>query len=471
MIKIVTFICAIALTVVSNKSTGQASMPGSCGTGVSDVQRNWLNDYVQKGRNANFRKSGATHYVPLYFHIVGDNDGKGYYGRGQLLEEICQLNHQYEPVGFYFTFAGLEYINSTAYFDHDYGVGQNMMDNYNRPNAANIYIVLNPAGNCGYFSWGGDAIAIGKSCMGTGATTMAHELGHFFSLPHPFDNVNGEVEYVNGTNCGWAGDLFCDTRADFLDYRWQCPYMGTKTDPMGDKYNPDETLYMSYSADRCANRFTTEQIDAMNFNLQNIRTYLDKPAVDTSVFTQKSTPLWPPNSVTANNSHITLKWSSVPGAKWYVLQATQISVFTNNLPLDVVVKDTVYYATTLLSDKTYRWRVRPVKEGRTCSEFSDVGIFNTSSTAAGIGNIEGKTINLYPNPTNGSLSVFMTFDNSLQTNEATIYSAEGKQIGTKALEVKGTNLYEMNIEGLAKGFYWILVQDGETDYRQKLLVQ
>ncbi len=43
--------------------------------------------------------------------------------------------------------------------------------------------------------------------------TIAHEMGHYFGLLHTHETANG-TELVNGTNCGTAGDLLCDTPAD-----------------------------------------------------------------------------------------------------------------------------------------------------------------------------------------------------------------------------------------------------------------
>ena len=75
------------------------------------------------------------------------------------------------------------------------------------------------------------------------------------------------VERVDGVNCDIAGDGFCDTPADYLNYRWNCNNQGlsnvTQTDPLGEKLKSDGSLIMSYSSDVCSYRFSEEQIAAM----------------------------------------------------------------------------------------------------------------------------------------------------------------------------------------------------------------
>ena len=418
-------------------------------------------------------KSAVQYYVPLYMHILGDDADKGFYSANQLMADICQLNEQYAPVGFYFYLKGFDYISNSAWYDHaTYGPGSTMMRQNNKPNAANIYVVANPAGNCGYFSPGQDGIALGKNCMGNGTTTFAHELGHFFSLPHPFTNVTGLKEYVDGSNCAIAGDLFCDTRADFLDYRWPCPYTGNETDPRGQVYNPDETLYMSYALDKCANRFSLEQIDAVVYNINSQRINLQGPAQDTMPVQTKLTRLLPLEGEAQKPTHATFSWRKDPKAIGYVLQASQISVFPGNLPLDVITADTFYVATKLSDSRTYRWRVRPVYAGKTCTEFSDTGTFYTSVTASiktfGAGN---SAVKLYPNPANNSQEVFIAFENDQMVTKANIYTVDGKMISAATIEQQSNTMYKMNISALRAGVYFVDITTETAAYRQKQLVE
>lgn len=107
-----------------------------------------------------------------------------------------------------------------------------------------------------------------------------HQLGHYFGLPHTFDEVllpavpaasppppAGVVsqEYADGSNCATHGDRFCDTDAD--------PRSGAPKDGMNTYYIPPGDNIMSYYyASRC--RFTTEQYNYMADVIQNKRLYL-----------------------------------------------------------------------------------------------------------------------------------------------------------------------------------------------------
>ncbi len=81
-----------------------------------------------------------------------------------------------------------------------------------------------------------------------------------------------EVEKMDFSNCYDSGDRFCDTRPDYLNYRWACApdslSVTVQKDPNGVEFRSDATLYMSYSLDVCSNRFTDEQIEAMRTNFQ-----------------------------------------------------------------------------------------------------------------------------------------------------------------------------------------------------------
>jgi hypothetical protein len=52
-----------------------------------------------------------------------------------------------------------------------------------------------------------------KISYATNDRTLAHELGHFFSLLHKHSTSFGE-ELAGGSNCDIAGNLFCYTPAD-----------------------------------------------------------------------------------------------------------------------------------------------------------------------------------------------------------------------------------------------------------------
>ena len=217
------------------------SQSSTCGTEMPENMMNWLKAYKQQPINsANKIAQDGPIFIPLAIHIVGTDEGGGYYKVQDLMEALCHLNEQYEPVGFFFyIFGEINYINNSDVYEHtsSWSISGTIQQN-NVSGAANLYFVQDPAGNCGYFSGGLDFIMLRKSCSGPNNSTIAHELGHYFSLPHTFYGWEGRDPYndaarfqderVNGSNCNFAGDYFCDTPADYISDRWSCPYSRTK---------------------------------------------------------------------------------------------------------------------------------------------------------------------------------------------------------------------------------------------------
>lgn len=86
----------------------------------------------------------------------------------------------------------VNYIDNSKWDSHPrFEAGIEMMKINNIKNVINCYIVTDPAGNCGYFAYEGDAVALSKTCLGKSSHTWAHELGHYFSLPHTFLDGKG----------------------------------------------------------------------------------------------------------------------------------------------------------------------------------------------------------------------------------------------------------------------------------------
>ncbi len=263
--KLFSFLLAFAFSL----SLFSQSEPAPCGTnlGISP----WLRDF--QSRIHETPRNDDMLFLPVQVHVVGTDEGNGYFSRNAVLNAFCTLNADFEQANMQFFLANpINYINNSDYYEHDFDGGFDMMDENNFPNVINCYIVEDPAGNCGYFFPGVDGIALNKGCTQPNDHTWAHEVGHFLSLPHPFRGWEGveefdysepaptmwgnrRVERLDGSNCGFAGDGFCDTAADYLNYRWSCNSSGEssvqQTDPSGATFFSDGRLFMSYSNSAC----------------------------------------------------------------------------------------------------------------------------------------------------------------------------------------------------------------------------
>jgi hypothetical protein len=189
------------------------------------------------------------------------------------------------------------------------------------------------------------------------------------------------VEYVDGSNCAIAADLICDTKPDYLSYRWDCNSQGNslvqQKDPNGETFFSDGTLFMSYSFDKCANRFSDEQISVLRATLVNKKSdWLtnEPPQGDIDGVPQLLAPIGGELSPTVGT---VLHWSSVPNATRYVVQLSRFSSFSIR-ELDVVTTDTSLVLGSIVVNQNYYWRVRPFNDWYVCTSTTPSAIFKSA---------------------------------------------------------------------------------------------
>jgi len=365
-----------------------ASGQERCGTQYPEEMETWLKNYKQENPGSLRATNYPQVYIPLKIHIVGTNTGTGYYGTKELYDVICITNEQFALANMHFYIYGeIEYIDNSIYYAHTSPEGRQMMDTYNAIDLVNIYFVSDPNGACGYYSPQGDAIAIKKSCAGQNSTTLTHELGHFFGMPHTFNGWEGgtppffpPIEKVDGSNCSWAGDFFCDTPADYLYYRWSCPYTGNDLDPDGTVIEPDEKLFMSYSDDECQEKFSIEQIDAMREYLTDYRSELLNYPVPVTDSIGTPVSVYPPDgTLDLASNYVVLRWNKVPNATKYHLIVREYIV-QSIIVITELLDDTTFLA-DLNPNSNYYWHVKPISLGNTCAPYTDLINFTTADAS------------------------------------------------------------------------------------------
>jgi hypothetical protein len=391
---------------------------GPCGTpaGIAPM----LRAYHSNPAAFISERSSDTLKVGMQLHLLAKDNGIGRISAERLLNAICRLNEDYAATGirFYSKF-DWNLIDSTAWYQHDtVTTGIEMMLANNVPDVLNVYFASNVAGNCGYnLPYAG--VAMANSCSGASDHTWAHEIGHALSLPHPFIGWEQTVyspsnptpdtltynythfhdtldltpapldtaltEYLDGSNCHIAADLICDTPPDYLAYRWDCDDQNNsfvlQSDPSGAQFRSDGSLFMSYAADGCQNRFSDEQTAIMRATLLTEKAAwltTDPPAPDIQDPVMLQFPIDQQNVPPVG---ALLQWSSAPGATHYLLQVSLLQSFIVKV-LDVVVTDTHFIMPELQNNKKYYWRVRPFNNWSACMAFSTTGIFNTTDIVA-----------------------------------------------------------------------------------------
>jgi len=277
------FSLIVATTLISCiNMLGQMS---ECGTVASPEQITHMNNY-----SSFMFQSIASHKqitsVPVVPHIIRRSDGTGGITATDVLKEIDSVNFFYANAGIQFFVCGnIEFIDDDQYYTF-YSYDENSLGNsYDVPNVINIYfadrVYSGSSAVCGYshFPPGADRIMMSDMCA-TNGSTLAHEIGHYFSLFHTHGNGGGLTsELVNGSNCSATGDEICDTPADptlqdFFNVDAQCNYTGGLSDALGAAYVPQTNNIMSYSRKQCRNLFTTQQYQRIAYSLTVDRTNL-----------------------------------------------------------------------------------------------------------------------------------------------------------------------------------------------------
>ncbi|MEZ4915496.1 MAG: T9SS type A sorting domain-containing protein [Chitinophagales bacterium] len=451
-------------TIISIALNAQQS--GWCGTQIS---KEWMDAFYQRDKSHLTHKSLNPVTLPISYHIVGMDNGTGYYGLNELFRSHCELQSLYDNANITFYIYEIDYIDNTDFYNgvNTYGLFQQS----NNPNTINVYIVDNMDGVCGYSfvpqpydnqGWPGPnrgGVMLQKGCMQVNNTTYRHDMGHYLNLPHTFygwegeptpDNsqnapstINGSaVERANGTNCNNSGDGFCDTPPDYISDRWSCSFARTFIDPVGNSFNVDDNNFMSYSNDGCAQYLSDDQYAEVNAAAANHRPYLlTLPVPDEIIMNTINSTFPPDSSNNLNSSNIVFKWEADENAQFYQIQITQNN-FINPL-IDEVTTDTFYVFQNANINTNYQYRVKPVNLLNTCTNYSNIKGIKTSPRKATI-----VTTNLdCPESTNGEATISITGNYT----SATYKWYEGLN-STNEIPFEYTN----SISGLSAGDYSVI---------------
>ena len=501
----------------------------TCGTSAEtqEVMKQEMMSLRQRfGGNVQFR--GAVAYVPVCFHMVANTAGVGRASEGDVLDMLCEWNKLYESnnVELQFYLKEFNYINNTDVYEAPGGggVAEIRMLNNRRTNAMNVF-VTNTANTSGAgttlafylntsstgVAYSADWIVIKKSeATAAGGGTMAHEAGHFFSLPHTFfgwecapfvattaapcapnsvvcNNRNQVVERSDRTgadaNCSTAADGFCDTPADYnFGFGWNnCNWTGIAKDPLCVAVNPDETNLMGYFLS-CGRIFSTEQKAAMRNNYLNLsgRQYLrNGNIIPNLVAPDAATNFSPANNGTSPffNS-IRLNWDDVPNALGYivtidralsfsvdprtfVVTSSELSVMATNTPANFLRANTAYY-----------WKVRPYGAYKTCTATSPaINKFTTSAATTDVTEIGGlSAFTIAPNPATNDLNITLTSERGQAANFKIINIA-GQVMQTEQRElINGLSNYTLDISRLNNGIYIVAIETTEGTLTRRFSV-
>ena len=456
---------------------------GFCGTQADLQSEKWLDDFLS-GKIITFTPDEII-WVPMTTHIVNPSNGKASYSEYNVLNAMCKLNENFSEVGIQFYHSSFEYIFEDKYYDHDYNDGQKMMKANNINGTINTYFVNDPAGNCGYFSPSGAAVAVAFGCAGKGDDTWAHEIGHYLSLPHTFRGWEGE-DYKQGTvapnyvnnrkvelaendpDCDNSGDKFCDTPADYLSFRWSCndnmesPIL--QMDPDSTTFRSDGTYFMSYADSDCMDRFSPLQIDAMVANLQNQKpNQIDQSFSPSFVNTEDTTPLFPTDNDVVSTSNVTLEWNEIGNAIYYYLEVSTFEGF-HFYKVREFVLGTSFEIEGLVNNKTYYWRLTPYGKSDFCNERTPTFSFQTSLAPTNTKDFQENMFEVYPNPSSGNFKIKINGQNE---GSIQIMDTYGRTIRSFNTNNNTGSIDEI----LPSGIYFVKFETSSSKQIKKLIIQ
>jgi len=488
-----------------------------CGTGPApEASLEYISMLHENGIFDRFDTENVqnTIFIPIKVHILGTTAGLGYYSLANLMTNICEMNQKFNALGIQFFLRGdINYINNTNIYNlPSFAASSAANTQYNVNRAVNVYFAnLSAVGACGFANYPNTgapnepfrqgAIWLAPSCSGPGNTTFAHEMGHFLSLPHPFDQTSdapaasiservtrnpNEVVPRFSANCATAGDRFCDTPADFRPDRWNCPGPNsTVTDFNGDLFQPDGSLYMSYANDGCQNKFSPQQITSMKSTLtvtqsqtgQNIngpRMYLLIPpmlAYDTII--GNTSVLEPTNNSTGHPANwVYFKWRSVPGANMYLLRIRRNFTTVEELLVNAADTAFLYTKNTLTPGIQYRISVMPLNHKVTCRPYSSESNFTvTTGYGVNVAEVSANDFKVYPSLLQSYAPIkIQTATESNDNLSYQLQDLQGRMVMQGSVEGLGGGAYEIPMQATANGTYFLQLQQGQKTHYQKIVI-
>jgi len=494
--------------------------PGTCGTTIEDqlASRPRLRENIATVESGQVADRNVIQYVPIFFHLVGDASGNGRAKERLVLDQLCQLNEAYAPMDIRFylrphVIQGLfnySISNNGVYSDQS---NTALMQNRRHSTALNVYIVNEATSGNGqpgltlaYYSPPRDWIVTRKDRINGNNTnnTLAHEVGHFFSLNHTFFGYENDsfgpddptwptapvfapngggvtTERQNGSNCTTAADEICDTPPDYnfgFEQSGCGAYNQGAKDPLGTLVNPLENNFMSYFSN-CPNYAFTPQQQAIILVDRNSasRNYLDNTFQPTAE--EINTPInllsAPANLDTVSYyDQVLLEWNPVAGATYYLFELDITNAYATPNTQTFILTGTSKVLTNLQANKKYFWRVRPFNTYVTCAPARQFSFFTPALSITATTDIVGLSgWQVAPNPLRSG-TTFRLAVNANQGFEAAvqILDATGRQVYNQAnLQFQaGENLTELPVDGLGNGLYLVVLTNSQGRDVRRLVV-
>ena len=448
------------------------------------------------------RARNAINYIPLKFQIIASNEGDGVVDFNNLLNNFVTLNRDFKSLGlqFYLVNKGdLTILNNTNIHEAPRDFPSEIQA-LKDPKAVNVFVTKNTyeASNGGtilaYYTKEGDHIVEDNSKVGNNST-LTHEMGHFFSLPHtffgweddPYDEAKhgnpaslttapsygAKVELMDKSNCSTSADKICDTPPDYnFGYTASgCNFNKKIRDSNGDTILTMKNNFMSYFSNCTDFAFTEGQGNAMQNNYSSsFRNYLRSTYEPTTDSIEGNTKLLAPinaQRVEAYN-YVDFMWTEVPNATRYYIEVTDGKEVFRGIALT-----NAYAFTNLKPNKNYVWKVRPYNESFANSK-TIINSFKTGSSTTATNELTGvkNFAQIFPNPMQSGTSLGLKVQTGLSgTYKLLVFNSIGQEVFSRNINLSlGEN--QMLIDGLSldQGAYFLRLLNEKVDISQKFMV-
>jgi len=463
----------------------------------------WLIDFQESAVYDLPLRSTSSWNIPVQIFITLGPDGQKAVEVPNMLNAFCKLNTDFNHTGIQFYIKRITYLDRPDYYDHtDIGAAVSMISAFRQEGAVNVFFVNTAVeqGICGYNVVDQNRHSIGMalsgSCTNSYNSNWAHEMGHYFSLPHTFNGWEGyihdyrepaplsvnnvPVELADGSNCEVGGDGFCDTPADYLNGRWFCAEDGSSSfpqiDPMGANFRSDGTMIMSYAQDGCSNQFSERQISAMqNYLLSQRKDHLMDAQDFAAIRSRDIAPTYPAmGDQVGASDRIRFEWDRIDGALGYILEISMLPTFAV-LEKQEFVFTANHSVAGLRKNRTYYWRVRAFNGRYTCPVYSETISFQLSGTTTSTREpVDLATISIGPNPLPaGQVLTMELVTTSSSTWDMSLHNTSGQEILRENRRlIAGDHSWKLSAtRELAPGLYLLRLQNATGLVTRKVVVR
>lgn len=487
-------------TVLSVKAWSQHTL---CGMSTAD-QSHMTDQFARAGEGGAFQANrGDKIYIPVKFHLVADNNGKGRVGYNSILNQLNKLNSDYAKHNFVFYLKdnyNFNHINNTAAYNNP-RENENLLSGFKDPKAVNVFVV-NTIGDSqagigivlGYYSPSNDFVVMMAGETVKLSNTLSHEMGHFFNLRHtffgwesnPYDEnehgnpcvltfapgTNVQVEKMDKSNCNTAADQLCDTPPDYnfgININ-NCVFGKIIRDRNGDTIVTMKDNQMSYFSECPSYQFTDNQEARMRINFNNnLRAYIRSSYVPVTDSLPASSVIAEPKAGSKSDvyNNVYFEWED-QDATYYLLE-----IKNSNEYYYYFLTENSYVVKDLLPNKLYVWSVRGFHDGFTGTT-SPQTPFRTGNLMTATEDInQSNNIIILPNPVKGGQNAEIRFIAAEeQMTEISVTDAMGRMIRSyRQKSVAGENSFVLPMADVSSGVYFVTIKGSNGAISKKMIIE